>query len=81
MGANIKVQGNSAIIQGPSKLSGARVKATDLRAGASLVIAALVANGVTEIYNTYHIDRGYSNIEEKLTAIGAKIWREDVPEY
>ena len=77
MGANIKVQGNSAIIQGATKLRGARVMATDLRAGASLVIAALVADGVTEIGNTYHIDRGYSNIEEKLTNLGAKIWREN----
>lgn len=80
MGADIKVQGNSALVQGPSRLSGTRVKATDLRAGASLVIAALVADGVTEISNIYHIDRGYSNIEEKLAAIGAKIWREEVPE-
>jgi UDP-N-acetylglucosamine 1-carboxyvinyltransferase len=76
MGANIKVQGNSAIIQGATPLRGARVMATDLRAGASLVIAALIAEGVTEIGNTYHIDRGYSNIEEKLTNMGAKIWRE-----
>jgi len=76
MGANIRVQGNSAIIQGATPLRGARVMATDLRAGASLVIAALIAEGVTEIGNTYHIDRGYSNIEEKLTNLGAKIWRE-----
>ena len=80
MGANIKVQGNSAIIQGVSELRGARVMATDLRAGASLVIAALVAEGVTEIGNTYHIDRGYANIEEKLTNIGAKIWRQNIEE-
>ena len=81
MGADIKVQGNSALIQGPSKLSGTRVKATDLRAGASLVIAALVAEGVTEISNIHHIDRGYSNIEQKLSDIGAKIWREEVQEF
>ena len=81
MGADIKVNGNSAIVNGPSRLMGARVRATDLRAGASLVIAALVADGVTEISNTYHIDRGYSNIEEKLTNLGAKIWREDIEEY
>jgi len=80
MGADIKVNGNSAMVNGPYALQGARVKATDLRAGASLVIAALVADGVTEISNTYHIDRGYSNIEEKLTNIGAKIWREEVEE-
>lgn len=80
MGANIKVQANSAIIQGPTKLTGTRVMATDLRAGASLVIAGLIADGVTEIGNTYHIDRGYSNIEEKLTNLGAKVWREEVAE-
>jgi len=77
MGANIDVLGRTAIINGITSLSGARVMATDLRAGASLVIAALIADGVTEIGNTYHIDRGYSNIEEKLTNIGAKIWREN----
>ena len=75
MGANIKVQGNSAIVQGPSKLYAARVKATDLRAGASLVIAGLVAQGVTEISNTYHIDRGYANIDKKLISLGAVIRR------
>lgn len=78
MGANIDVIGRTAIITGSTSLKGARVMATDLRAGASLVIAGLVAEGVTEIGNTYHIDRGYSNIEEKLTNIGAKIWREVV---
>ena len=76
MGANIDVLGRTAIIDGKTPLSGARVMATDLRAGASLVIAGLTASGITEIGNTYHIDRGYSNIEEKLTKIGAKIWRE-----
>ncbi|MEE1237700.1 MAG: UDP-N-acetylglucosamine 1-carboxyvinyltransferase, partial [Turicibacter sp.] len=52
----------------------------DLRAGASLVIAGLIADGVTEIGNTYHIDRGYSNIEQKLNNLGAKVWRETVAE-
>jgi len=77
MGADIDVVGRTAIINGVTSLRGARVMATDLRAGASLVIAALIADGVTEIGNTYHIDRGYSNIEEKLTNLGAKIWREN----
>ncbi|MCL1948143.1 MAG: UDP-N-acetylglucosamine 1-carboxyvinyltransferase [Turicibacter sp.] len=80
MGADIKVNGNAAMLNGPYSLMGTRVKATDLRAGASLVIAALIADGVTEISNVYHIDRGYSNIEEKLTNLGAKIWREEVEE-
>jgi len=76
MSANIDVVGRTAIINGKTALRGARVMATDLRAGASLVIAGLTAEGVTEIGNTYHIDRGYSNIEKKLAEIGAKIWRE-----
>ena len=80
MGANIDVAHNSAQIPGPAKLSGTRVMATDLRAGASLVIAGLLADGITEIGNTYHIDRGYSNIEQKLTNLGAKIWREILAE-
>lgn len=80
MGAQINVHQNSAQIQGPAMLKGTRVMATDLRAGASLVIAGLLADGVTEIGNTYHIDRGYSNLEKKLTALGAKIWRETVQE-
>ncbi|MGL4372511.1 MAG: UDP-N-acetylglucosamine 1-carboxyvinyltransferase [Turicibacter sp.] len=78
MGATIAVDGSTATIQGPKKLKGTRVYATDLRAGASLVIAGLIAEGVTEIGNTYHIDRGYSNIEQKLTNLGAKVWREEV---
>lgn len=78
MGANIRVQGNTGIIQGATPLHGAKVTATDVRAGASLVIAGLIAEGVTEISNVYHIDRGYSNIEAKLTQLGAKIWREQV---
>lgn len=76
MGAQIKVEGRSAIITGAVKLQGAKVKATDLRAGASLVAAGLMADGITEITGLEHIDRGYSCLEEKLSNIGAKIWRE-----
>ncbi|MCH4889326.1 UDP-N-acetylglucosamine 1-carboxyvinyltransferase [Acidaminobacter sp. JC074] len=75
MGAQIKVEGHSAIIQGGSALEGANVKATDLRAGAALVIAALVADGPTTIHNIYHIDRGYDLFEEKLRGIGVNIER------
>lgn len=75
MGANIKIEGHSAIVQGSSQLQGAKVKATDLRAGAALIIAGLVAEGETEIGDIYHIDRGYFNIEEKLRNIGVKIRR------
>ncbi|WP_349408844.1 UDP-N-acetylglucosamine 1-carboxyvinyltransferase [Pseudalkalibacillus sp. SCS-8] len=77
MGANIKVEGRSAIINGPTPLEGAKVKATDLRAGASLVVAGLMAKGVTEISNIEHIDRGYENLVQKLKGLGAKVWREN----
>jgi UDP-N-acetylglucosamine 1-carboxyvinyltransferase len=75
MGADIKIDGRSAIIQGVDSLMSAPVKATDLRAGAALVLAGLVADGVTEIGDIYHIDRGYDNIEEKFSKLGAKIYR------
>lgn len=76
MNANIKVEGRSAIINGPIPLQGAKVKASDLRAGASLVIAGLIAEGITEVTGLEHIDRGYSNLVEKLNGLGATIWRE-----
>jgi UDP-N-acetylglucosamine 1-carboxyvinyltransferase len=75
MGANISIEGNTAVIEGVDKLQGAPVMATDLRASASLVIAALVAEGETEIDRIYHIDRGYECIEEKLQLLGARIRR------
>jgi len=77
MGAKIKVDGRSAIVEGVEKLSGAKVKATDLRAGAALLISALCAEGPTEISEVYHIDRGYINIEKKMRKLGAKINRQD----
>ena len=75
MGADIKVDGARAIVGGPKPLSGARVLASDLRASASLVIAALVAEGETEIDRVYHLDRGYEKIEKKLSDVGASIQR------
>ena len=75
MGADIKIEGRSAIIEGKNHLLGAPVKATDLRAGAALILAGLVADGTTEIMDVHHIDRGYVNIEEKLKSLGAKIYR------
>lgn len=77
MGANIKIEGRSAIIEGKDNLLGAPVKATDLRAGAALILAGLVAKGTTEIMDAHHIDRGYVNIEEKLRSLGANIHREE----
>lgn len=78
MGADIQMMPSSAIIHGPTQLFGDRVFATDLRCGASLVIAGLIADGVTEIHNVYHIDRGYEDLDGKLKALGADIWREMV---
>lgn len=75
MGATIKVEGRTAIIEGQNNLVGAKVIATDLRAGAAMVIAGLVAEGVTEIYEIEHIDRGYPHIENKFAALGADITR------
>ena len=75
MGANIKLQGNYAIVEGVKSLTGAPVMATDLRASASLVVAGLVAEGKTEIHRIYHLDRGYERMEEKLSQIGAEIVR------
>jgi UDP-N-acetylglucosamine 1-carboxyvinyltransferase len=75
MGANIKIEGRRAIVRGSTPLSGAAVQASDLRASASLVLAALVAEDETIIDRVYHIDRGYENIEEKLKSVGAQIRR------
>jgi len=75
LGADISIQGNTAMVRGVERLQGATVMATDLRASASLVIAALVAEGQTEIQRIYHLDRGYEALETKLSALGARIER------
>ena len=75
LGANITAEGNTAVVTGVPRLSGANVMATDLRASASLVIAGLVAEGETTIDRIYHLDRGYDRMEDKLSAVGAKIRR------
>jgi UDP-N-acetylglucosamine 1-carboxyvinyltransferase len=75
LGADIRVEGNSAIIRGVEQLTGAPIMATDLRASASLVLAGLVARGDTTVDRIYHIDRGYECIEEKLGGLGAVIRR------
>lgn len=75
MGAKIKTEGRTAIIKGTQEISGASVKATDLRAGAALLIAGLTAKGSTIISESEHIDRGYEKIVEKLSGLGAKIYR------
>jgi UDP-N-acetylglucosamine 1-carboxyvinyltransferase len=75
MGADIKVEGNRAVVTGPTRLAGAPVMASDLRASAGLILAGLAAEGVTEVLRVYHLDRGYERIEEKLRGLGAKIER------
>jgi UDP-N-acetylglucosamine 1-carboxyvinyltransferase len=75
LGAEIRIEGSTAIIRGVHKLTAAPVMATDLRASASLVLAGLVAEGTTDVLRIYHIDRGYECIEEKLEQLGAQIKR------
>jgi len=75
MGANVKIEGRTAVIEGIKKLTGAQVKATDLRAGAALVVAGLCAEGETEISDIEHIERGYYNFDAKLNGLGADIQR------
>jgi len=75
LGAEIAIQGNSAVVRGVPKLQGATVMATDLRASASLVLAGLAARGRTEISRVYHLDRGYERLEVKLRSLGATIER------
>ena len=75
MNAEIKIEGRSAIVTGNAQLVGAKVCATDLRAGAALILAGLVADGTTEVSGTHHIDRGYVHLAEKLSGLGAEIWR------
>lgn len=80
MNAVIKVEGRTAIVSGASKLTGAKVCATDLRAGAALILAGLAAEGTTEVSGVHHIDRGYVNLTEKLAGLGANIWRMETEE-
>jgi UDP-N-acetylglucosamine 1-carboxyvinyltransferase len=77
MGAQIETSGRTAIVKGVSRLSGAEVMATDLRASMSLVIAGLAAEGETQIHRLYHLDRGYERLEEKLSQLGAEVERVD----
>ena len=76
MGANIRREGTNAIVQGVKELRGAQVMASDLRASAALVLAGLAARGRTEIHRIYHLERGYENLDDKLTKLGAKVYRE-----
>lgn len=75
MGALIVTDGNEAVIRGVEHLVGAKVNATDLRAGAALVLAGLVADGETQVHNVFHLDRGYYRFEEKLKGLGADVER------
>ncbi len=75
LGADIEVEGNTAVVKGVARLAGASVMATDLRASASLVLGGLIARGKTTVDRVYHLDRGYERIEEKLSRLGARIRR------
>lgn len=75
MGADIRIDGRSALVRGAAALAGVQVEASDLRAGASLILAALAAEGVTEVNGVHHVERGYDDIVAKLKAVGADIWR------
>ena len=80
MGARIQVDGQVAVIEGVKKLTGAPVRACDLRAGAAMVVAGLAADGITEVESIHYIERGYENMVQKLTGVGAEIWEERVPQ-
>ncbi|MGM9985909.1 MAG: UDP-N-acetylglucosamine 1-carboxyvinyltransferase [Bacillaceae bacterium] len=80
MNASMKVEGRAAVITGPTILQGTKVKASDLRAGAALVIAGLISKGITEVTGLEHIDRGYEDLESKLRELGANVWREKLTE-
>ena len=80
MGADIQVDGKVAVIEGTGRLTGAPVKACDLRAGAALMIAGLAASGVTYVEDIFHIERGYSDMVGKLRALGAEIVKETYPD-
>jgi UDP-N-acetylglucosamine 1-carboxyvinyltransferase len=81
LGADIELKENSAIVRGVPRLTGAKVMSTDLRASASLILAGLVAEGVTEVLRVYHIDRGYESVERKLRGVGADIERVSGEEF
>jgi len=76
MGADIRTEGHHAVIRGVPRLSAAPVRALDIRAGAAMVVAAMAADGVTEIEDVHHVDRGYEDFEAKLAALGAEVRRE-----
>jgi UDP-N-acetylglucosamine 1-carboxyvinyltransferase len=76
MGADIRTEGHHAVLRGVERLSAAPVRALDIRAGAAMVVAALAADGVTQIEDMYHVDRGYQDLEGKLAALGAEVHRQ-----
>ena len=80
MGADIRIEGHHAIVRGVDRLSGAQVKSPELRGGASLVLAGLVADGETTVSNIFHIERGYEHFVHKLEGLGAHVRRETIPD-
>lgn len=80
LGADVRTDGHHAVVRGRERLSGAPVRAHDIRAGAALVLAGLAAEGTTEVYDVAHIDRGYERFVENLVALGADVRREPAPD-
>jgi UDP-N-acetylglucosamine 1-carboxyvinyltransferase len=81
MGADVRTDGHHAVVRGKPRLSAAPVRATDIRAGVGLVLAGLVADGVTEVLDIHHIDRGYARLEEQMRSLGAEVRRAEVAEF
>ena len=81
MGADVRTDGHHAVVRGKAQLSAAPVRASDIRAGVGLVLAGLVADGVTEVLDVHHIDRGYARLEEQLRSLGADVSRHEAPEF
>jgi UDP-N-acetylglucosamine 1-carboxyvinyltransferase len=81
MGADVRTDGHHAVVRGKQQLSAAPVRASDIRAGVGLVLAGLVADGVTEVLDVHHIDRGYARLEEQLRSLGADVSRHEAPEF
>ena len=79
MGADIRTEGHHAVIRGVERLSAAPVRSLDIRAGAAMIIAALAADGTTEVFDLYHVDRGYEDFDGRLAALGADVRREREP--
>jgi UDP-N-acetylglucosamine 1-carboxyvinyltransferase len=80
LGAHVRTDGHHAVVRGVERLSGAPVRASDIRAGAALTLAGLVGDGITHVHDIYHVDRGYPGFDEALRSLGADVTREEDPD-